>query len=124
MNDKEACIGVAEIMGNHKYERTASEDYSENEDDITLLDSHEAKLEEHLEDQKSPKPKRPSTSLVVWILINVLATIGIVSKAREDGYWDMNITYTDLDRRSSRTRPSSLIHHYEEHSSHLLASTS
>jgi len=78
MNDKEACISVAELMGNHNYERTASEDYSENEDDISLLESHEAKLEENLEDQKSPKPKRPSTSLVAWILINVLATIGIV----------------------------------------------
>jgi hypothetical protein len=67
-------------MGNHNYELTASEDHSENEDDISLLESHEAKLEENLEDQRGPKPKRPSTSLVMWILINVLATIGIVRK--------------------------------------------
>lgn len=67
-------------MGNHNYDRASSEDHPDNEDAISLLDSHEAKLDTDLEDQTPyEKQNRPSTSLMVWIAINVLATIGIVS---------------------------------------------
>ena len=75
MKDRDYEVAVTD-MGN--YERAASSEHSEDDD---LLDSHEEKLDIDLEEQKNEKPKRPSSSLMMWIAINVLATIGIVSTA-------------------------------------------
>lgn len=77
MKDSDLKVAVAE-MGNHDYERAASSDHSDNGDAVSLLENHEAKLDIDLEEQKHEKPKRPSNSLMMWIAINVLATIGIV----------------------------------------------
>ncbi|KAI4719622.1 TPT-domain-containing protein [Aureobasidium sp. EXF-10727] len=65
-------------MGNHNYERAPFSEHSDDENVRPSLDNHEAKLDIDLEDQKHEKPERPSSSLMVWIAINVLATIGIV----------------------------------------------
>ncbi|KAG9654277.1 TPT-domain-containing protein, partial [Aureobasidium melanogenum] len=77
MKDRDPKVAVTD-MGNHDYERATSSEHSDNEDAVSLLESHEAKLDIDLEEQKHEKPKRPSSSLVMWIAINVLATIGIV----------------------------------------------
>lgn len=71
-------------MGNDNYERAASSDHSDNEDAVSLLENHEAKLDIDLEEQKHEKPKRPSSSLMMWIAINVLATIGIVGRVKRN----------------------------------------
>lgn len=72
MKDTDYKVAITD-MGN--YERAASSEHSDNED---LLDNHQEKLDIDLEEQKNEKPKRPSSSLMMWIAINVLATIGIV----------------------------------------------
>lgn len=91
MKDRDPKVAVTD-MGNHDYERATSSEHSDNEDAVSLLESHEAKLDIDLEEQKHEKPKRPSSSLVMWIAINVLATIGIVSAENKN-------LYTCADRR-------------------------
>lgn len=81
MKDKDSEIVITD-MGSHNYERAESSEHSDNEDAKSLLDNHEAKLDIDLEEQKHEKPKRPSSSLMVWIAINIFATIGIVSKVQ------------------------------------------
>jgi hypothetical protein len=66
-------------MSKHSYERAASEEHSDDEDGISMLEMEDGKLEDDLEDQKPlERPKRSSTSLMIWIVINIMATIGIV----------------------------------------------
>jgi hypothetical protein len=119
MKDRDSKVAVTD-MGNHDYERAASSEHSDNEDAGSLLESHEAKLDIDLEEQKHEKPKRPSSSLMMWIAINILATIGIVSAVNQ-----YSQTYADRKMcRSSPTNVFSLIHPSEEHNSRSHASTS